>query len=94
MKDANLLNLNRLRPADERYRFMPTRCTHRNFGEGEMKYFIFVVRLLLASMAIANTPVPKDYAPDYFASEWGPGPSIESAFEKEWNADHLRRQAQ
>ena len=59
-----------------------------------MKHFIFVAGLLSASMALSNTPVLTVYAPDYFASEWGPGPSIESAFEKEWNADHLRRQAQ
>ena len=52
-----------------------------------MKHFMFVAGLLLASIALANTPVLTVYAPDYFASEWGPGPSIEAAFEKECNCD-------
>lgn len=52
-----------------------------------MKHFIFVAGLLSASIAFANTPVLTVYAPDYFASEWGPGPSIEAAFEKECNCD-------
>ncbi|WP_208347944.1 thiamine ABC transporter substrate-binding protein [Pseudaestuariivita rosea] len=34
-----------------------------------------------ASVAMAETPVLTVYAPDYFASEWGPGPAIEQAFE-------------
>ena len=38
-------------------------------------------------MAFANTRVLTVYAPDYFASEWGPGQSIEKAFEKECNCD-------
>ena len=52
-----------------------------------MKHFIFVAGLLSASIAFANTPVLTVYAPDYFASEWGPGPSIEPALEKECNCD-------
>ena len=52
-----------------------------------MKHFIFVAGLFSASMAFANTPVLTVYAPDYFASEWSPGPSIEKAFEKECNCD-------
>ena len=52
-----------------------------------MEYLIFVVRLLSASMAFANTRILTVHAPDYFASEWAPGPSIESAFEKECNCD-------
>ena len=47
-----------------------------------MKHFTFVAGLLSASMALADAPVLTVYAPDYFASEWGPGPSIEAAFEK------------
>ena len=87
MYNANPLNLNRLRPAEERSGFMPTHSARRNFGEWEMKHFIFVAGLFSASMAFANTPVLTVYAPDYFASEWGPGPSIEAAFEKECNCD-------
>ena len=52
-----------------------------------MKYFTFAAGLLSASMALADAPVLTVYAPDYFASEWGPGPSIEAAFEKECNCD-------
>lgn len=52
-----------------------------------MKHFTFAVGLLSASMALADAPVLTVYAPDYFASEWGPGPSIEAAFEKECNCD-------
>ncbi|MBY6155084.1 thiamine ABC transporter substrate-binding protein [Vannielia litorea] len=36
---------------------------------------------LVASMATAETLTV--YAPDYFASEWGPGPAIKTAFEAE-----------
>lgn len=36
---------------------------------------------LTATMAVAETPVLKVYAGDYFTSEWGPGPAIESGFE-------------
>ena len=52
-----------------------------------MKYFTFAVGLVSASMAFAETPVLTVYAPDYFASEWGPGPLIETAFEKECDCD-------
>jgi thiamine transport system substrate-binding protein len=36
---------------------------------------------LSATTALAQTPVLTVYAPDYFGSEWGPGPAIETAFE-------------
>jgi len=38
--------------------------------------------LFTASTALADTPVLTIYAPDYFSSEWGPGPGIEAAFEE------------
>lgn len=50
----------------------------------------FVAGLLLslsAQMAAAETPVLTVYAPDYFASEWGPGPGIEAAFEARCGCD-------
>ena len=75
MHGANPLNLNWLRPAEERYCFMPTHSVYRNLG------------LVSASMTFADTPVLTVYAPDYFASEWGPGPLIETAFEKECDCD-------
>jgi thiamine transport system substrate-binding protein len=37
----------------------------------------------MASAAWADTPTLTVYAPDYFASEWGPGPAIKKAFEAE-----------
>ena len=40
-----------------------------------------------AHMAAAETPVLTVYAPDYFASEWGPGPGIEAAFESRCGCD-------
>lgn len=38
--------------------------------------------LLLGTAAAAETPVLNVYAPDYFGSEWGPGPGIEAGFEE------------
>ncbi|MCK8484548.1 thiamine ABC transporter substrate-binding protein [Aliiroseovarius sp. S2029] len=40
-----------------------------------------------ATVATAETPVLQVYAPDYFASEWGPGPGIEQGFEAQCNCD-------
>ena len=36
----------------------------------------FAAGLLSTSMALAQIPTLTVYAPDYFTSEWGPGPSI------------------
>ena len=47
----------------------------------------FVAGLLIANQAFADTPVLTVYAPDYFASEWGPGPGIETAFEAQCGCD-------
>tara|TARA_B100001287_G_C22678956_1_gene529217 strand:+ start:212 stop:1156 length:945 start_codon:yes stop_codon:yes gene_type:complete len=41
----------------------------------------------MATLVSANKPVLTIYAPDYFVSEWGPGPSIEEAFEKNCACD-------
>jgi len=44
--------------------------------------------LMLASPALAeDKPVLTVYAPDYFTSEWGPGPAIEAGFEKDCGCD-------
>jgi thiamine transport system substrate-binding protein len=52
------------------------------------KTLSFVAGLtLMATMAEAQTPVLQVYAPDYFASEWGPGPGIEKGFEAQCNCD-------
>ena len=48
---------------------------------------IFSTGIFLATFAYANRPVLTVYAPDYFVSEWGPGPSIEEAFEKTCGCD-------
>ncbi|WP_289042851.1 thiamine ABC transporter substrate binding subunit [uncultured Aliiroseovarius sp.] len=42
---------------------------------------------LMAQVATAETPVLRVYAPDYFASEWGPGPGIEQGFEARCDCD-------
>jgi thiamine transport system substrate-binding protein len=38
--------------------------------------------LMAAAPLAAQTPVLTVYAPEYFTSEWGPGPKIEAGFEK------------
>ncbi|WP_238365638.1 thiamine ABC transporter substrate binding subunit [Mesobacterium pallidum] len=40
------------------------------------------ILMTTASLAAAETPVLTVYAPDYFTSEWGPGPVIEAKFEE------------
>ena len=53
-----------------------------------MKHLIFIATILTTSLAFAgNKPVLTVYAPDYFTSEWGPGPSIETAFEEICDCD-------
>ncbi len=52
-----------------------------------MKAFTLAAGLLTASTALAETPVLTVYAPDYFTSEWGPGPKIEELFETECGCD-------
>ena len=47
-----------------------------------MKYLSLAAGVIFATAAAAETPVLNVYAPDYFTSEWGPGPSIEAAFEE------------
>ncbi|MGR3468781.1 MAG: thiamine ABC transporter substrate-binding protein [Shimia sp.] len=42
---------------------------------------------LAAGPALAQTPVLTVYAPDYFGSEWGPGPGIEAGFEARCGCD-------
>ena len=49
-----------------------------------MKPLTFAAGLMLATAAVAETPVLTVYAPDYFVSEWGPGPKIEELFEALW----------
>ncbi|MQY43857.1 thiamine ABC transporter substrate-binding protein [Epibacterium sp. SM1969] len=51
------------------------------------KTLLVAAGLLSANVAAAQTPVLTVYAPDYFGSEWGPGPSIEAAFEKRCGCD-------
>lgn len=55
--------------------------------EFAMKALSFVAGLMTATVAVAETPVLTVYAPDYFASEWGPGPGIEAAFEARCGCD-------
>lgn len=51
------------------------------------KTLLTVAGLFCAGVAAAETPVLTVYAPDYFGSEWGPGPSIEEAFEARCECD-------
>ena len=47
-----------------------------------MRLFLSTAAILMATGAGADTPVLIVDVPDSFASEWGPGPAIEAAFEK------------
>ena len=47
-----------------------------------MKASFFAAGILAAMSAVAHAKTLTVYAPDYFTSEWGPGPSIEAAFEE------------
>lgn len=52
-----------------------------------MMALAFAAGLITASAALADTPVLTVYAPDYFTSEWGPGPAIETGFEAQCGCD-------
>lgn len=52
-----------------------------------MKALTFAAGLLTASAALADSDVLTVYAPDYFVSEWGPGPVIEELFEARCDCD-------
>jgi len=52
-----------------------------------MRVLSFVAGMCVATTAVADTPVLTVYAPDYFGSEWGPGPGIEAAFEARCGCD-------
>lgn len=51
-----------------------------------MRIILFYL-YFLPVFSLAETPVLTIYAPDYFVSEWGPGPKIEQEFEKKCNCD-------
>jgi len=87
MRSANPLNLNRLEPAEGRWpRYMMPESPPLVL-EIAMKALPFVAGIMLAGAAVADTPVLTVYAPDYFASDWGPGPGIEAAFEAQCGCD-------
>lgn len=46
-----------------------------------MKHLIAATGVILATQAVAETPVLTIYTYDSFATEWGPGPQIEQGFE-------------
>ncbi|MBV2359987.1 thiamine ABC transporter substrate-binding protein [Thalassococcus sp. CAU 1522] len=52
-----------------------------------MKALTFAAGFLAASAALADETVLTVYAPDYFTSEWGPGPKIEEMFEARCGCD-------
>lgn len=51
------------------------------------KTLLTVAGLMFATAAAAEGEVLTVYAPDYFGSEWGPGPSIEAVFEERCGCD-------
>lgn len=52
-----------------------------------MKYLAIAAGVLTATSAFAETPVLTVYTYDSFVSDWGPGPAVEAAFEKECGCD-------
>lgn len=52
-----------------------------------MKHLITATGLVLATQAVAETPVLNVYTYDSFATEWGPGPAIEEGFEAQCGCD-------
>lgn len=46
-----------------------------------MKLHVLLLTLLAGPALAADPPELTVYAPDYFATEWGPGPKIEAGFE-------------
>jgi len=52
-----------------------------------MKYPIIAAGALLATSALADTPVLTVYTYDSFVSDWGPGPQVEKAFEERCGCD-------
>jgi len=52
-----------------------------------IRKLILYLCLLPVVCSAETTSVLTIYAPDYFISEWGPGPKIEEAFEKKCNCD-------
>ncbi|MDU8927707.1 thiamine ABC transporter substrate binding subunit [Alisedimentitalea sp. MJ-SS2] len=52
-----------------------------------MKHLLFAAGVLCATEAVAETPVLTVYTYDSFVSDWGPGPSVEKAFEEVCSCD-------
>ena len=52
-----------------------------------MKYTLIAAGLLLGGSAMADTPVLTVMTYDSFASDWGPGPVVEAAFEETCGCD-------
>ena len=52
-----------------------------------IRKLILYLCLLPVVCSAETSSVLTIYAPDYFISEWGPGPKIEEAFEKKCNCD-------
>ncbi|SDY22225.1 thiamine ABC transporter substrate-binding protein [Citreimonas salinaria] len=52
-----------------------------------MKALTFAAGFLTATAAVAQQETLTVYAPDYFVSEWGPGPRIEELFEARCDCD-------
>ena len=86
MQIADPLNLNRLRPAEGRYG-IPIPEPRPAKWRLKMKQLLPLAGLLLATTAAAETPVLTVYTYDSFASDWGPGPAVEAAFEANCGCD-------
>ena len=50
-------------------------------------FFLTFLSFFISTSMSWSKPILTVYAPDYFTSEWGPGPSIETAFEEICDCD-------
>jgi thiamine transport system substrate-binding protein len=57
--------------------------------EIKMKILLSVFFALVTVSVACAKPTLTVYAPDYFTSEWGPGPKIKQEFEKICDCDLL-----
>ena len=52
-----------------------------------LNFFLSIIFIPLLCVAAKASSTLIVYAPDYFVSEWGPGPKIKELFEKQCNCD-------
>ena len=86
--DADPSNLNRIIPAEGRFRASALSIPARRKMEMLVKPIHLALAFLpLATVATAETPVLNVLTYDSFTADWGPGPAIEKGFEASCDCD-------